>query len=176
MRKEIWTTKTLVFAVTTVALVAACSTGFAKEIYAQLSSSKAQTPSAESKTAQFENVDANSGFQTNSDGVTIEDPGAYFIMVEGQAGLVTQSQSQAGGYVKLWIEKNHKLVSNSASEKYVGTEASAGTFVTQCVLPLSKGDIITVGFSSERPGAGLVISQGEPKATSLGFTIFKIAP
>ena len=176
MKKDLRTTKGLVFGVIIIAFFARSSNGFAKEIYAQLSSSKAQASSAQSKTVALDNVDANSGFQINADGVTIEESGAYFIMVEGQAGIVAQAQSQAGGYVRLWIEKNHKPVSNSASEKYVGAEASAGTFVTQCVLPLSKGDIVSVGFASDKPGAGLVISQGEPKATSVGVTIFKIAP
>jgi hypothetical protein len=39
-----------------------------------------------------------------------------------------------------------------------------------------KGDIVSVAFSSNQPGAGLVMLEDEPKATSIGFTIFKIAP
>jgi hypothetical protein len=115
----------------------------------------------------MENVDANSGFDVTPKGVTIKESGVYFVMVEGQGGMVKQNQSQGGGgYVKLWIQKNGELVSNTVSEKYV-TETAAGTFVTQSVMPLKKGDSISVAFSSNKPGAGLVMIEDEPKATSM---------
>jgi hypothetical protein len=161
--------------VTIITFVTIGSNAFAKD-YAQLSSAKTQLSGAEPKKVELETVDANSGFDVTSNSVTTKDGGVYFIMVEGQGGVVTQNQSQAGGYLKLWIIKNETLVHNTVSEKYIGGAESAGTFVTQTVLPLKKGDAIGVEFSSNKPGAGLVASPGEPKSTSVGFTIFKIAP
>jgi hypothetical protein len=175
MKSSLLIMKCLIVVLTFILFVAGGSIGFAEQIYAQLSSVKAQLAGTEPKTVEMENVDANSGFDVSPTGVTIKTAGAYFIMVEGQAGSTAQNRSQAGGYIKLWIERNRKLVTNTVSEKYVGAEASAGTFVTQSVLPLQKGDTIGVGFSSNKPGAGLVMGSGEPKATSVGFTIFRIA-
>jgi hypothetical protein len=176
MKEHLSITKSIVVGLTVLALVAIGSNGFAKAIYAQLSSDKVQLAGAGSKAVEMENVDANSGFDVTPKGVTIKESGVYFVMVEGQGGVVKQNQSQGGGgYVKLWIQKNGELVSNTVSEKYV-TETAAGTFVTQSVMPLMKGDSISVAFSSNKPGAGLVMIEDEPKATSIGFSIFKIAP
>ena len=176
MREHLSVTKSFVVSFGVIALLAIASNGFAKEIYAQLSSDKVQVPGTQAATVEMEKVDANSGFDVTSSGLTVKQSGIYFIMVEGQGGVVPQNPAQAsGGYVKLWIQRNGKPIPDTVSEKFV-TETSAGTFVTQTVQPLSKGDVVSVGFSSDKPGAGLVMVPGEPKATSVGFSIFKIEP
>ncbi len=149
--------------------------GDTNQVYAQLSSSKNQVGVGEN-VVTVENIDAISGIKVKSQHeIEIEESGVYFIMATGQAGSQTFDLL---GKVDLWLMINGTVQPHTNVSQTVTSSTSVFTFVSQNVVFLKKGDIISVGMSASLPQLGLIANKNishEAESPSFILSIFKIA-
>ena len=144
--------------------------------YIQLSSSVTQAASGETNVATFNTVAGNAGIDEVRDKVTFHEDGVYFIMAQGQVGVVKPG-STASGDVDLWFIKNGTSIANSTSRQSVVSGASSA-LVIQDVLSVKAGDTIGVGYSASNPLLGLFFlpaKKNVPAIQSIVFTVYKVA-
>jgi hypothetical protein len=152
--------------------------------YAQLSSAKTQR----SKTAvpvkvHFELRDAISGVdfdpRIDNSSIGIIHDGAYFVMAAPQVGRI-HADSTNPACANFFISINDKQLENSNVTLCLPNEDSTtkDVIVTQGIIPLKKGDRVSVMMSTkdyeEGMGAEALRPEDEPTVPSIIFSLFRL--
>lgn len=151
-------------------------------IYAQLSDSTDQTPTATSPmVVKFDTQNSINGIGHDlkkPGDITMLEDGVYFVLAAGQVGRKSGSLLR---FIDLWLRVNGKGLPNSAVRASAPASLFVGdTFVlvTQAAIPLKKGDVLNVmqSVNAEHEGLGLIVSkpENEPLIPSIIFTMYKI--
>lgn len=144
-------------------------------VYTQLTSTQNQPAVNPSNLISLETVDGIENIGSAATKVTINVSGFYFIIVEGQAGAVTDG-APSTGFVDLWMVRNNTPIPNSTSRQSLSRNETS-TMITQMIIQLNAGDSISVGFSASNPAYGFVsipATTVEPTVTSMTLTAYKL--
>ena len=145
--------------------------------YLQASSSVTQTANTSPTTVLMDMVDANKGVTLDRDGsITVKTSGAYVIIAAPQVGRAGKGSY---GCFDLWLRVNDEDVDNSnvqlCNDK--GSKAK-DVIVSQSILPLKAGDVVTLMMSTDNTVSYLAIEAikpaGEPLVPSIIFSMFMI--
>jgi hypothetical protein len=152
--------------------------------YAQLSSAKTQrSKTHEPVKVRFELRDAISGieFDPRIDNTSIEilHDGAYFVMAAPQVGRL-RGDPDKPSCANFFISINDKQVENSNVTLCLakGDPTTKDVIITQGIIPLSKGDKVSVMMSTINTetgmGAEALNPEHEPTVPSIIFSIFRL--
>jgi hypothetical protein len=144
-------------------------------VYAQLSSMNNQFPRG-TQLITLEKIDKLSGIDHAEAKITIKEPGIYFVMAAGQAG-VDKNQTTAGGFVDLWLIRNGLDEPNSGVRQFLETPQSTSVIVSQNILVFKAGDVLSLGYSASRPFHGFISidsNNTQPSIPSMILSIYKI--
>lgn len=144
-------------------------------VYAQLSSMEDQFPKG-TQLITLEKIDKLEGIEQQQARVIIKEPGTYFVMAAGQAGT-DKKEPIAQGFVDFWLIKNGQDIPNSGVRQYLETIDSTSVIVSQNILVLKKGDILSFGYSSSKPSLGFISiasNNTQPSIPSMIVSIYKI--
>lgn len=148
--------------------------------FAQLSSLQTQIPGTGTQVVAMRNVDSLNNIERDSDNkVIIKEAGTYVIIAAGQVGQVGSDKNVpfTGGYVDLWLKKNDKAIPNTNTRQSVDGIQTTGVLVSQAILSLNPRDVISVGYSANKPTLGLIAipaTVDEPAIPSIIFSIYKL--
>ncbi len=145
-------------------------------MYAQIMSLKSQFPGQSTSQVSLEKVDGIHGVRNDGNALVISQDGTYFIMAAGQVGLEMGVET-FGGMVDMWLVRNGKPIANSGVRQTISNPQATAVLISQSVMPLKAGDIITVGYSSNKASHGLVAIDAkgtEPAIPSIIFSLFRI--
>jgi hypothetical protein len=152
--------------------------------YAQLSSAITQrSKTADPVKLQLELRDAISGLdfdpRIDNSSIRIIHDGAYFIMAAPQVGRL-HADSTKPACVNFFISINDKPLENSNVTLCLPNEdaTTKDVIVTQGIIPLKKGDTISLMMSTkdleEGMGAEALRPEDEPTVPSIIFSMFRL--
>jgi hypothetical protein len=145
--------------------------------FAQLSSSKDQRPTTTGPTKiLLDTNDAISGIihdPVNSPGdIKIKTGGAYIIIAAPQVGRLSGDEPR---WVDIWFRLNDKDVPNSGVRLQLPNKELKDVIVSQSIIYVNEGDILSVWMSVEVANEGLGLEAinppNEPRIPSIIFSI-----
>ena len=152
--------------------------------YAQLSSAKTQrSKTPEPVKVQFELRDAINGIdfdpRIDNSSIGIVHDGAYFVMAAPQIGRL-HADSTKPACANFFISINDNQLENSNVTLCLPNDdaSTKDVIVTQGIIPLKKGDKISVMMSTkdyeEGMGAEALRPEDEPTVPSIIFSMFRL--
>lgn len=152
--------------------------------YAQLSSAKTQrSKTSEPVKVQFELRDAINGIdfdpRIDNSSIGIKHDGAYFVMAAPQIGRL-HADSTKPACANFFISINDNQLENSNVTLCLPNDdaSTKDVIVTQGIIPLKKGDKISVMMSTkdyeEGMGAEALRPEDEPTVPSIIFSMFRL--
>lgn len=145
-----------------------------KEAFAHLSSFTSQVATPDNnKIVTMESIDELSGLKVEENKkVIVKESGLYFVIVSGRVG--TEGISLVGN-IDLFLMKNGQPIPHSYTNYQSLSRITTSNLVSHVVLPLKKGDYISVGISSDSTNLGLIaFSTPHKKIPSLIFSMYQI--
>lgn len=152
--------------------------------YAQLSSAKSQrSKTLKPVKVQFELRDAISGIEfdprIDNSSIKILHDGAYFVMAAPQVGRL-HAESVNPSCSNFFISINDKQLENSNVTLCLARKDSTvkDVIITQGIIPLNKGDQVSVMMSTSSVEDGIgpeaLNPENEPTVPSIIFSIFRL--
>ena len=155
--------------------------GHAAPNYIQLSSFLNQPASTTDNTlATYDSVNGKYNFDSDKSNVTVNRDGIYFVMVSVQSGAIKADDLTSSGNLDLWININNHAIDFSAVRQ-TNKAGSINLMITQAILSLKTGDTVSIGFTADKPGLGLITfspsdkKEHQMKISSVNLSMYKLS-